>query len=295
MNPSRREFLGGAAVTAMAVASGANLATTPATVEAAEKATVARADETIETQIVVVGSGLGGFAAAMTAMEEGARKVVMLEKESIFGGQTNWASSNGPGQASEAQARRSAAMSMKNSSYIANPMLHYHMSLDQKEDKDWLFVKHQVQYELRANDGTVLATNAGLTPAGIAAAAASAGGPGGGALGGGGPEGGAPGGAPGVGAPGGGGPSGGRPFYAGGHGSSCIKTLTPQAQALGVDMRLNMQAVSLIMKDPYTCTGVRAKTKEGKITSRCWRSTPASTSRRFSLTELNPGRMATVT
>jgi hypothetical protein len=34
----------------------------------------------------------------MTAIEEGARKVVLLEH--IYGGQTNWASCNGPGQAS---------------------------------------------------------------------------------------------------------------------------------------------------------------------------------------------------
>jgi fumarate reductase flavoprotein subunit len=33
----------------------------------------------------------------------------------------------------------------------------------------------------------------------------------------------------------------------------------------GVDMRLNTQALSLLMKDPHTCTGVHAKTKEGKI------------------------------
>jgi nitrous oxide reductase len=61
MNPSRREFLSGAAVTAVAVAGGVNLATTPAA--AAEKAADVKADETIEAQVVVAGSGLGGFAA----------------------------------------------------------------------------------------------------------------------------------------------------------------------------------------------------------------------------------------
>jgi fumarate reductase flavoprotein subunit len=46
---------------------------------------------------------------------------------------------------------------------------------------------------------------------------------------------------------------------------SCIATLVPQAKALGIDLRLNTQAISLLMKDPYTCTGIRAKTKGGKI------------------------------
>jgi len=172
-------------------------------------------------------------------------------------------------------------MSLKSSGYIADPMLHYTMALEDKENKDWLFVKHQVQYELRGNDGTIIATNSGLTAAGAAASSAAAGGgapggaPGGGAPGAGGAAGeGGPGGGAlgsggaggGGGAPGGGGPGGGgRGFYAGGNGLSCIKTLIPQAKALGVDLRLNTQALSLIMKDPYTCIGVRAKTKEGKI------------------------------
>ena len=72
--PSRRTFLRGAAVTAAAVASAgvlANAVTAPVTGESAEKAKVAKhvkADETIETQVVVVGSGLGGLSAAITAM-----------------------------------------------------------------------------------------------------------------------------------------------------------------------------------------------------------------------------------
>ncbi len=292
--PSRRDFVSGVAAAVVAVAGGGVAASqtfAPAAVKASEKTADLKADETIEAQVVVVGSGLGGLSAAMTAMEEGAKKVVLLEKESTYGGGTNWAECNGPGQqASEARARGSALMSLKSSGYIADPMLHYTMALEDKENKDWLFVKHQVQYELRANDGTIIATNSGPTGAVASGAAAggtpsgaggsAGGGPeggahgGGGAPGGAGGEGGAAGVAPGgAGAPGGGGGAyggwgpggGGRGFYAGGNGLSCIKTLIPQAKALGVDLRPNTQALSLIMKDPYTCIGVRAKTKEGKI------------------------------
>jgi fumarate reductase flavoprotein subunit len=47
-------------------------------------------DETIDTDIVIVGSGMGGMSAAVTAAEEGAR-VVVLEKMGILGGGTNFA------------------------------------------------------------------------------------------------------------------------------------------------------------------------------------------------------------
>jgi fumarate reductase flavoprotein subunit len=48
------------------------------------------ADETIDTDIVVVGSGMGGMAAALTAAESGA-KVVVLEKNDTLGAGTSFA------------------------------------------------------------------------------------------------------------------------------------------------------------------------------------------------------------
>jgi fumarate reductase flavoprotein subunit len=211
---TRRSFVKGAAagiatVTGAGVLSGNGMSQALAGTGAKARTKDAPADETIETQIVVVGSGLGGFAAAMTAMEEGAKKVVLIEKEDRFGGGTNFAECNGPDESSEAQARAGAATALKSSNYMADPMLHYAMNLAKKEDTDWLFTRHQVKYyHLRA----------------------------------------------------GGGPS----FYEGGNGASCIVTLRTQAKAMGVDMRLKTQAVSLIMKDPYACTGLRAKTAEGR-------------------------------
>ncbi|WP_158240485.1 FAD-binding protein [Telmatospirillum siberiense] len=210
--PSRRDFLSGAAVTAVAVAGGGALAgkaLMPTSAEAAEVAANAKADETIETQVVVVGSGLGGLSTAITAVEEGAKKVVLLEKESFYGGGTNFAEVFIAPPATEAEARRKAAEFMKASNYVADPMLHYTMAIDQQENSGWLFDKHKVK--------TYVGEGSGLT------------------------------------------------FYEGGHGKSCIDTLVPQAKALGVDMRLNTQAISLLMKDPYTCIGLRAKTKAGKI------------------------------
>jgi len=212
IRPSRRDFLSGAAVAAVAVAGGgvvAGKALAPTAVEAAETAANVKADETIETQVVVVGSGLGGLSAAMTAMEEGAKKVVLLEKESFYGGGTNFAEVFIAPPATEAEARRAAAEFMKASSYVADPMLHYTKAIDQKDNSAWLFDKHKVK--------TYIGEGSGLT------------------------------------------------FYEGGSGRSCIDTLIPQAKALGVDLRRDTQAISLLMKDPYTCVGLRARTKDGKI------------------------------
>lgn len=261
--PSRREFLNGATAAAVALAGGgilAGSAVAPTVVEAATGAAIAAADESIEVQVVVVGSGLGGLAAAMTAAEEGAKKVVLLEKEDYWGGATNWAEGNGRGQSTEAEARRSALSRVRSSGYMANPMLYYYMALDRKEDTDWLFDKHQVKTESMSIGPGAPGGGQGQAPGGMQPQAPAGEGPAGGSQGQmpGGGQGQMPGGG---GRPGGGGPS----FYAGGNGRSCIATLIPQAKALGIDLRQKTPAVSLLLKDPYTCAGVRAKTAEGKI------------------------------
>jgi fumarate reductase flavoprotein subunit len=251
--PSRREFLNGAAAAAVAVAGGGMLAGSaaqPALAEAVAQSASTAADETVEVQVVVVGSGLGGLAAAMTAVEEGAKKVVLLEKEDYWGGATNWAETNMGSASTDAEARKSAVSEVKSSNYIANPMLHYHMALDRKEDADWLFTKHQVKTQGLDMGGSAGAPSGGPpseshAQAGGGALAGGAGGPGGSAP---------------VGMP-----EGGPTFYLGSTGKSCISTLIPQAKALGIDMRLKTPALSLLMKDPYTCGGVRAKTSAGKI------------------------------
>jgi fumarate reductase flavoprotein subunit len=225
-NVTRRDFVKGAATTVAAVTGGAIfagcapkvateaptaapqiVATEAATDVAVTAAAEVAADETVEADIVVVGSGMGGFSAAITAMEEGAKKVVMLEKEANYGGGTNFAECNGPAEATEEEARKAAASAAKSSNYVADPMLHYSLAIDKKDNSDWLFTQHKVEYTQDK------------------------------------------------------GPA----FYKGGNGASAIATLTPQAKELGVDMRPSTQAVSLILTDPYTVTGVRAKTADGKI------------------------------
>jgi len=217
---SRRAFLRGAAATAMAVtaasvpAKGAMTQTavdTPGKAKGSMTARITRADETIEAQVVVVGSGLGGLSAAMTATEEGAKKVILIEKEPFYGGGTNFAEVFIGPPADEAEARRSAAEFAKWSNYIADPMLHYQKAIEQKENSAWLFDKHKVKVH----------SVPGAPPNLL--------------------------------------------FYEGGHGMSCIKTLVPQAKALGVDIRLNTAALFLLLKDPHTCVGVRAEEQNGKI------------------------------
>jgi fumarate reductase flavoprotein subunit len=220
-NITRRDFIKGAAVTVAAVGGGGVLAAcspqvaSPTSVPAATQASTTapvtataeiKADQTIETQVVVVGSGLGGLTAAISAMEEGATKVVLLEKESGYGGGTNFAECNGPASATEAEARQAAASAAKSTNYVADPMLHYRLAVNKKDDTDWLFTKHAVKVY-----------------------------------------------------------KAGPYFYEGGNGSSAVKTLVPQATSLGVDMRLNTQAISLLTSDPYTVIGVRAKDADGKI------------------------------
>lgn len=241
---TRREFVKGASAAVAAVTGSIlipNGAIAPASAEAANHAP----DETIETQIVVVGSGLGGFSAAITAMEEGAKKVVLLEKEGIYGGGTNFAEVFGKGEATEARARQSAASAFKSSNYVADPMLHYNMALEEKENTGWLFDKHGVKTESLNLGGGPAVVDTGTGRGAMPGGQGEAGGPG-------------PAGQGGM-------PAGGPSFYAGGNGASCIATLAPQAKALGVDMRLKTQALSLVLKDPYTCTGIRAKTADGKI------------------------------
>ena len=79
----------GAAGIAATMAGCAPAAQAPAGDDAqADAVTLKEPDETIDTDIVICGSGMGGMSAAVTAAEEGA-KVVVLEKQSILGGGSN--------------------------------------------------------------------------------------------------------------------------------------------------------------------------------------------------------------
>ena len=106
-----------------------------------------QADETKEVDIVVVGSGMGGFSAALTAVEEGAKSVVLLEKNNSLGGSTNMAECPAgarPFEYTEAEAREAAAGAQADTQGVSDPMLLYSMFRDAKENFGWLFDTHGV-------------------------------------------------------------------------------------------------------------------------------------------------------
>jgi len=82
---SRRELFGGAlALAALGALGGCSGTGT----ESDGAAAAAPADQTLTTDVVVVGSGIAGLPAAIEAAQRGA-KVILLEKQGILGGNTN--------------------------------------------------------------------------------------------------------------------------------------------------------------------------------------------------------------
>lgn len=156
---SRRSFLKGAGIVGATAAVGAGLAacspaaesnaggTSGATAEAASGiGVVVDATSTEEADIVVVGSGIGGFMASMIAKEQAPdATVVMLEKNAKLGGSTNYAECNGPAtNVDEAEARMKGLDAAVKTGYIANSILHAERMKEQGDNADWLFAKHGV-------------------------------------------------------------------------------------------------------------------------------------------------------
>lgn len=109
-----------------------------------------QADETQDVDVVVVGSGMAGFAAALTVMEEKSdATVVLLEKNHAVGGSTNMAECPAgarPFEYTEEEARAAAAEAQAAAQGVPNPMLLYSMFRDAKENFGWLFDTHGVGY-----------------------------------------------------------------------------------------------------------------------------------------------------
>jgi fumarate reductase flavoprotein subunit len=103
-------------------------------------------DSTEEADLVVVGSGMGGFVASMLAKElSPTSRVVMLEKNSGLGGNTNFAEGGGGFENLTPEAARASALAeLKARNYVVDPMLFYYKGLEQGDCADWLFAKHKV-------------------------------------------------------------------------------------------------------------------------------------------------------
>lgn len=108
------------------------------------------ADETNDVDVVVVGSGMGGFSAALTLAElNDQASIVLLEKNDQLGGSTNMAECPAgarPFEYTEEEARKAAAEAQASTQGVSNPMLLYSMFRDAKENFGWLFDTHGIKY-----------------------------------------------------------------------------------------------------------------------------------------------------
>ena len=159
---SRRSFLKGVGVVGATAAMGAGLAACSPAAEpstggsdAVETASgigvVVDAASTEEADIVVVGSGIGGFMASMIAKEQAPdATVVMLEKNAkLWAGQHELRGVQRAGipTSPEAEARLKGLRRRRaRTGYIANSMLHAERLREQGDNADWLFALHGVGY-----------------------------------------------------------------------------------------------------------------------------------------------------
>jgi fumarate reductase flavoprotein subunit len=108
------------------------------------------AAETKDVDVVVVGSGMGGFSAALTVAELAPNaSIVLLEKNSALGGSTNMAECPAgarPFSYTEEEARAAAAEAQASTQGVSDPMLLYSMFRDAEENFGWLFDTHGVGY-----------------------------------------------------------------------------------------------------------------------------------------------------
>jgi fumarate reductase flavoprotein subunit len=170
---------------------------------------VKTATATEDADVVVVGSGLGGFTAAIITKEQVPEAVVvMLEKNSSLGGSTNFAEGNMPDKnLDDRTARLVGYQRAKRTGFVADPLLHYELKREKGDNADWLFCKQAIP----------------VAPLG--------------------------------------------PFvgYEGGNGTSAIKKLAPNAEALGVDIRIDSRVTALFTSDEYTVTGVQYEDASGGV------------------------------
>lgn len=169
------------------------------------------AENTEDADVVVVGSGMGGFVASMLSKELSPdSKVIMLEKNSGLGGNTNFAEGGGGFiNLSPQEARMDSLAECVARNCVVDNSLFYQLRLEQGDCSDWLFAKHQVPLAFYGSP---------------------------------------------------------QPQYEGGTGTSAIKALTPQAEGLGVDIRVDSRAFALVLEDDHTVTGLQYRDSDGTVT-----------------------------
>ncbi|WP_165043327.1 FAD-binding protein [Adlercreutzia sp. ZJ138] len=104
-------------------------------------------DMTEAVDVVVIGSGIGGFTAAMLVKEQATdSNVVMLEKQDSLGGNTNFAEGGGGFlNMTPEEARKSVQADMIQRNFVVDPSLFYALRTQQGDCADWLFGKHGVK------------------------------------------------------------------------------------------------------------------------------------------------------
>lgn len=104
-------------------------------------------DTTEQADVVVIGSGMGGFTAAMLTKEQAPdATVIMLEKQSILGGNTNFAEGGGGFlNMTPEEARASVQADVVQRNFVVDPSLFYALRTQQGDCSDWLFGKHDVK------------------------------------------------------------------------------------------------------------------------------------------------------
>jgi len=169
-----------------------------------------QAESIEDVDVVVIGSGMGGFAAAMLTKEQNPQaKVVMLEKQSVLGGNTNFAEGGGGFiNMSHQEAIKSVQADMIQRNFVVDPTLFYALRTQQEDCSSWLFGKHGVQIKDYGS---------------------------------------------------------GQPLYLDGVGATAIKTMTPQAEGLDVDIRTDARAFALVLEDEYQVSGVQYKDAQDAV------------------------------
>jgi fumarate reductase flavoprotein subunit len=129
---NRRDFLKGTAGLGAVLGLGALVACQPTSAtqdrqdgsqQDAGNDSIKEADEVIETDFLVVGGGIGGFSAALTAKQEGLDNVILIEKYNSFGGSTLFAEGI---FATHSRAQEEAGYPLVDSQAVLNLELDFH-------------------------------------------------------------------------------------------------------------------------------------------------------------------------